>query len=152
MGAAQEAFRAMLRDQVAPRLRSLGFKGSGQTFRLPSETHWALLGFQKSAWSDADRVSFYVNLTAVGRDDWAKGREAWPSLPDHPGANWGLPPMIEAAFAGKYWHSRLGPLIPGGLDRAWVVSAGEDTHEVARAVVAHIEEFAVPAMRDRMTS
>jgi hypothetical protein len=108
-----------------------------------------LLGFQKSAWSDKSRISFYVNLTVVGRDEWARGREAWPNLPGQPGANWDLSPMMAPAFPG-YWHSRLGFLMPGGRDRAWDVSVNEDTGDVARVVVAEIAEFAVPAMRERM--
>ena len=34
--------------------------------------HWALLGFQKSAWSDRQRLTFTVNLTVVARQVWAK--------------------------------------------------------------------------------
>jgi hypothetical protein len=146
---AQETFKTMLRDQVAPQLRSLGFKGSGQNFALPSETHWALLGFQKSAWSDTNKVSFYINLTVVGREDWEKGREAWPNVPERPGANWDLSPLMESAFVG-YWHTRLGFLMPGGRGRIWTVSADDDPRDVAEAVVAEIVEFAIPAMRERI--
>jgi hypothetical protein len=56
----------MLRDEIAPELRAAGFKGSRQSFDLPSESHWAVLGFQKSAWSDRQRVTFTVNLRGSG--------------------------------------------------------------------------------------
>jgi hypothetical protein len=142
----------MLRDDVAPRLRALGFTGSGQNFALPSATHWALLGFQKSDFSDRGRVAFTINLTVVGREAWEQGsRDAWPAQPVRPpGANWGLPPMLEEVFRGAYWHSRIGLVMPGSRDRWWNVLADADNGDVAVAVVAEIEEFALPAMRERM--
>ena len=141
----------MLRDEIAPQLRSLGLKGSGQNFYLPSESHWALLGFQKSQWSDASRVSFTVNLTIVGHEDWVTGRAAWPNLPERPRATWGLPPMMKSAFA-DYWHTRIGSLMPSGRDQWWDVTADARTSDIADAVVADIREFAVPAMLERMTA
>lgn len=36
---AQEAFIRMLKEEIAPALRRLGFKGSGQRFELRSDTH-----------------------------------------------------------------------------------------------------------------
>jgi hypothetical protein len=44
METAQNTFKRMMREQVAPKLRVLGFKGSGQKFVLASDSHWALLG------------------------------------------------------------------------------------------------------------
>ena len=140
----------MLRDRVAPELRKLGFVGSGQNFALPSESHWALLGFQRSAWSSAESVDFTINLTVVSRDAWEKGREQWPTLPERPGANWGLSPMMEPAFGGAYWHSRIGDVMPGRRDRWWKIASDADAADVTYAVVAEIREFAVPAMRERM--
>ena len=66
---AQEAFVKMMKEEIAPALRRLGFKGSGQRYELPSPTHWALLGFQKSAYSDSPEVRFTVNVTIAGRDE-----------------------------------------------------------------------------------
>jgi hypothetical protein len=151
VGTAQDTFKAMLRDLVAPELRSLGFKGSGQNFSLPNDSHWALLGFQKSDFSHRDEISFTINLTVVRRDEWERGHaKAWPSRPVRPpGANWGLSPMLEADFGGAYWHERIGSLMPGGRDRWWTVADDEDTRDLAAVVVAEIDEFAIPAMRER---
>ena len=74
---AQEMFRAMVRDQVAPALRDLGFKGSGQVYLLPSETHWAMLSFQKSASSDAASVRFAVNFDVTTKQEWEHRRRAF---------------------------------------------------------------------------
>jgi hypothetical protein len=61
---AQQAFASMAKNEIAPQLRELGFKGSGQKFRLPSETHLLSLDFQRSAWNDILAVSFTINLGA----------------------------------------------------------------------------------------
>ncbi len=45
---AQEQYRIMINGVISPALRSLGLKGSGGRYELPSVTHWALLDFQKS--------------------------------------------------------------------------------------------------------
>lgn len=137
----------MLRDELAPRLRSLGFKGSGQTYALPSDSHWAVLGFQKSAFSDARTVSFTVNASVVGREEWETARATSPRLPSRPPANTRFPPTIAPA---GYWHGRIGLLMPGRLDRWWKVDAESDTADIAEAVVADIREFVIPAMRERM--
>ena len=41
---AQETYGEMLKALVAPGLRAMGFKGSGQNYRVPSDDYWALLG------------------------------------------------------------------------------------------------------------
>ena len=65
VSSAQEIFAAMLRDELAPRLRQLGFKGSRQAFLLPDDHRWIQIGFQKSAWSDAGSVRFTANVTVA---------------------------------------------------------------------------------------
>jgi Domain of unknown function (DUF4304) len=53
---AQEAFTMMVKEQIAPALRELGFKGSGQRFTLPDDEHWALIGLQKFTWSNREAM------------------------------------------------------------------------------------------------
>jgi len=74
---AQDVFRATMRDEIAPALRELGFKGSGQVYLLPSETHWAMLSFQKSASSDAAGVRFAVNFDVTTKQEWEHRRRAF---------------------------------------------------------------------------
>jgi hypothetical protein len=140
----------MLRDEIAPALRASGLKGSGQRFVVPSESHWALLGFQKSAWSDRQRLTFTVNLTVVAHDVWANARQRLPQLPEQPGANWGLPPNMKSALDTGYWHARIGDLMPGNLDRWWELRATEDYTAVAAETVEAIRTYAIPEMRKRL--
>jgi uncharacterized protein DUF4304 len=91
MPTAQEAYKEMLKTAIAPGLRSSGFKGSGQNYRLPSDHYWAMLGFQKSTSSDAGRVRFTVNVLVVSRSKWDAVRAESPHLPERPTATtfWG---------------------------------------------------------------
>src|SRR5712691_6087251 len=96
----------MLREDVAPSLRRLGLKGSGQVYTIPSSTHWAIVAFQKSAYSDADLVRFTLNLTVARKDEWAAAyAEKQPVIGRRPMPNTYVP-------VGSSWHSRIGHLMP----------------------------------------
>jgi hypothetical protein len=138
---AQTTYAAMVKTEIAPRLRALGFKGSGQVFQLPDEDHWAMIGFQKSTSSDAARVKFTVNVLVVTRAAWVARRAEAPYLGERPSPN---------VHAGGGWWRRIGELLPDRGDLWWQVESGADTSELAAAVLWAIEDFALPAMRDRM--
>ncbi len=48
----------------------MGFKGGGQEFVLPDDQHWALLGIQRSRWSDSKGLEFTIQLTVANRKTW----------------------------------------------------------------------------------
>jgi hypothetical protein len=69
-----------VREQLGPLLRSEGFRGSGQSWRLAHPSGNAALGyFQRSRWNTADRVEFVINLTVASKVgwDWKRSRERW---------------------------------------------------------------------------
>jgi hypothetical protein len=105
---AQDTYREMMKTQVAPALRGLGFKGSGQNYELPVAGHWAMLGFQKSAWSDASALRFTVNVLVVSRAAWEKARSERSYVPARPTANrlWG---DFETHRRAPPWRAR--PLV-----------------------------------------
>ena len=70
---AQDEFRGVLRDLVSPALRSAGLKGSGGRYQMPSQSCFALVGFQRSHWSTGSAVQFTVNLMVVSREVWNSG-------------------------------------------------------------------------------
>ena len=70
---AQDRYRAMLRDEIAPALRRRGFTGSGTAYVLPDDTHWLQVGFQSSRWNAADAARFTVNLSIADKAAWARG-------------------------------------------------------------------------------
>src|SRR5690349_1207537 len=113
----------MMRDDVAPALRRLRLKGSGQAYTLPSETHWAVIGFQKFTWSNADRVEFTINLTVARKDEWAAAYEESPWLGKRPAPN---------VSGGPAWWERIGGLMPGESgDAVWAVEPGAPVEPVA---------------------
>lgn len=128
----------MMRDEVAPRLRALGFKGSGQRFTLPSETHWAFVGFQRSAWSDRTALRFTINLTVVSKEEWKRARADHSYLGERPQAN--------AAAGGPAWDERIGFLMPERRDHWWSMGAGEPSEGVAAGVIDAVERFALPEL------
>jgi hypothetical protein len=139
---AQEAFAMMVKEQIAPALRELGFRGSGQRFTLPEKEHWALIGLQKFTWSDRDEVEFTANVTVARRAVWEEERAKSPHLPKQPSAN---------IFYGTYvWQRRIGALAPGGEERTWRVSPDRPTDAVADDFVATVHDYALPAMRKEM--
>ena len=140
---AQEAFTKMLRQEVAPALRRLGFKGSGQRYELPSETHWVVIGFQKFTWSDQRRVEFTVNVTVVDRDEWDRARAERPYLTAKPSAS---------VYEDVGWEQRIAALVPDRTDGdlTWIVTAGAPTEPVAGDVVALIADHVLPAVRHRI--
>ena len=138
---AQDAFARMMKHEIAPALRRLGFKGSGQRYELPWEAGWAILGFQKSTSSGAERVKFTINVTVVSGDEWARARKERPYLPERPSAN---------TYEDVGWETRVGALIPGaGGDRWWSVSADSPTEPVAAEAVEAVKEYVLPPMRAR---
>jgi hypothetical protein len=144
---AQETFAAMLRDEVAPALRKLGLKGSGQRYELPSDDYWAIVGFQKSKWSDAAEVAFTLNLTVASRRGCAEARATHPHLPERPSPT----RTLYGAGVDKWiWQSRIGLLLPDRNDRWWDVTAGQDTRALATELIDIIRDRALPAMRERM--
>jgi hypothetical protein len=136
---AQETFSRMLRELVAPALRDLGFKGSGQVFELPAEGAWALLGFQKSVGSHKGEVKFTINLVVAQKEKWAAARQERPYLPVRPSAN--------AKYGSYAWCQRIGSVHPRRKDHWWRLSADSDGRALAHEVVDWIARYALPAFR-----
>ncbi|WP_262055993.1 DUF4304 domain-containing protein [Streptomyces sp. STR69] len=141
---AQEAFTTLMRARIAPGLRALGFKGSGQTYELPHLESWALIGFQKSAHSTAGRVEFTLNVTVADKLGWARARRHQPHLPARPSPN--------TVYGPAAWHSRIGQLLPAKRDTWWTISATTDPGPVARGVITAVTEYALPAIREQRRS
>ena len=134
----------MMRAQIAPALRSLGLKGSGQSYAIPSDDYWALVGFQKSGASSAAAVKFTVNLQVQPRDAWARAYNERPWMGVKPSPN------TIAGVEGGWW-SRIGQLLPDAEDHWWWIEPDRPTEPVADEVIAAIRDYGLPEMRRRMT-
>lgn len=132
---ATDRYKRMLRDEVAPVLRRMGFQGSGPNFRLPDAEEYLLLSFQASTSSTADEVKFTVNLAVINKADWEAQQQAW----------WGRPSATTQGPIGEY--ERLGILMPDGDDIWWQISAHSETADASADVCAAIRTTGIPALR-----
>ena len=127
----------MLRDEIAPALRAAGMQRAGTTYSMPSASHWALLGFQRSTGNTAHRMKFTVNCKVVRRDAWDVAYAHKPYIGRQPKPN---------RFGGVGWQSRIGQLLPSGQDTWWWLEANGESRTVADQVIAAITQTALPAM------
>jgi hypothetical protein len=138
---AQHAFDSMLRYAVRPRLRALGFRGSGSTFTWPSKVAFAHIGVQKSQFSDRDALKFTANVTVANIADWERVRQERPRFPRRPAPN---------TFYGDFiWQRRIGNLTPEGEDLWWWLDADQDWSPVAEEFVRIVEAHVLPELMAR---
>lgn len=138
---AQGKYNAMMKDVVSPGLRDLGFKGgAGRGFIYPSETHYLLVGFQKSAYSSVDSVSFCVNLLVHSKKEWEQARQELEFLPKVPSPN--------TRYPVSGWAARLEDVTPEGFPHWFDITNDTDTMAIADTVVTAIGDYALPALLD----
>jgi len=118
---AQDGYRRILREHVAPALRELGFRGapSRGNFRYETSTHAAEVRFRKSSGSTRQQVRFWVLLHAT---------------------------EIESEQA--YWDRSLDDLARDwGHSGNWIIHAGNTIEPVAGEVVHSLRSHAWPAIQ-----
>jgi hypothetical protein len=133
-------YRSVVRELIAPGLRSLGLCGSGTTFTLPDESMWLLVGFQSHRnLTGSDIPNFTINLTRAEKAAWERMREDRPWYPPVPPAG----AMVPAESI------RIGHLIPVDnhhSDRWWLIDDGRRArirdHPVAGPLM--LAEFGSP--------
>jgi hypothetical protein len=135
---ARDKFAAMLKERVAPALREMGFKGSGQHYHQPVPGHYALLGFQKMRFGTRHDVRFTINLLACAYDEWTALVESNP--------HYGPKPLLGAHYEEPVWSERVGFLMPEPHDHWWHVLDDTDTEALGDEVVAVLREYGVPAL------
>lgn len=120
----------MVRDQIWPALKALGFKRTRYNFHRAVGRNWEVVNLQKSAYSDRDDLRFTVNL-AVGldrtRDDrWAEGKR---------------PPEYKCQL-----RMRIGDLLngPDSRDLWWDLDRETDHAQLGDAVVSSITTYGLP--------
>lgn len=141
---AQEVYVALLAERVSPALRSLGLTGSGGRYSLASDSHWALIGFQRSRFSDRREVSFTINLLVVSRDDWTALAAGRPEVGDRPHAG--------THYGGPVENIRIGKLLPSGEDTWWRIGPRDQIDGIAREIMTSLTDFAVPWLRSRLVA
>jgi hypothetical protein len=135
-----EATKVAIRELVGPALRAEGFKGSGSTWNLSSESgDFAVVNVQRSQYNQGSEVRFVVNLAIVPKP-WMENR--------HP-EDLGVRPVKE--YYGL-WRDRLHPSPSSthsteGADRWWLVRDSQSADAAATDVVEQLRLTAVPKLR-----
>jgi Domain of unknown function (DUF4304) len=137
----QRVYTGLINAAFAPALRGVGLRGSGGRFELPSVCYWAQLGFQRSAYSSGDQLSFTINLSVISRDEWTRQSTAKPFLGKHP-----TPSTRYGAWAKT---ARIGQLTPGGEDKWWCILRGADAAVVRDDALHDLLTYAVPWLRQQ---
>lgn len=140
---AQDIYKAMIKDTISPALRDLGFKGSGGRYSIDSDESWSLLGFQKSAYSDAAQIQFTINLAVVHRSAWNELRAEFPYFPEKPTAQLGT---------GRVGHTqRIAFLKPGVTTDEWYsLVADSDPADIVEQVLHDVREYGLPWLQLKM--
>jgi hypothetical protein len=130
-----------MKDRIAPRLRECGLKGSGQNYYLPSKSHWALIGFQKSMFSDYSELKFTVNLYVVNKNDWENARKEKSYFPVKP------TPTTKWVIG---WERRIGFLLPERCDHWWSMENNSNLDMISDQVVEFMVKYALPAVNEQL--
>jgi hypothetical protein len=126
----QDKFKELLKA-LAPFLKGHGYTRRGQTFRTRRDGNWGVINFQRGRYAE---LKFTVNLAVFSQtidkfyQEW--GKEVPPE--------WGY----------DHWRKRIGSLLPGGLDKWWVINDRTELPELIEELnaalplgVAEIEKY-----------
>ena len=80
---AQDAFLRLLQE-VGPRLRELGFQGSGTGWRHSDADRYLCLVFIRFRSSTAVASTFYLTASIIAKEHWEQLRAEDPGLPSQP--------------------------------------------------------------------
>ena len=131
----QDRYAAMVKEQISPGMRRLGFTGTAGRYELASPSHWLLVGLQKSSGSSPLGVKFTVNVCAISFTDWMRMSARQPRLGARPSAYYLHDPPARSA--------RIGQLM-GGDDHWWRLDPATDPAAIAAEVLDAVSTFAVP--------
>jgi len=162
---AQQTYRRMLRDGMAPALRQMGFKGSGAHYRFPDETYEAGLIVRKWSYSTKEVAYFDVGwfvrhpptmdaYNSAPRDARSDGKPTagyyGESLED---LVWRRDNLFEEFRQSGYTVNRPGWWeMPTGTRISpwfgwWSLPAGGPIEPLAQTVIKAIRELGLPAIQ-----
>ncbi|KGM03533.1 DUF4304 domain-containing protein [Cellulomonas cellasea] len=133
----------MLRTSVAPALRELGLRGSGQSYRLTNAGgDHALLGIQKSVASSRSAALLTVNLAYFPGADWDAA---------HAAGQVAARPTASARWIPSGWQTRIGLLVDEPHDHWLTVRSPADVSVVSAHLLALVRDLALPQLTARLT-
>ena len=163
MAGTRARFASMLKEHIAPSLREMGFKGSGQRYTFPHPAAHVSLGFDRShLWTDPEHVCFRLMMSIVGLDEWEAARAERPDLPVRPRPYEG-PPAKQFIGIGlprdRHWWvlaseaSGLDASPPRAGSRVVTVPGpivSKDEVDLARQVLDAIRDHVIPRIQEEL--
>jgi hypothetical protein len=131
----KDVFKQMMRDEVAPELRRLGFTGSGVNYTLPHPELYLLLHFQAEDADEPGSLMVTINISMMNKVEYEEGRQSF--FPRRPTA---------ASLFPLGRQFRIGALM-GHVDKWWEISADQPTETTSSQLVNAVEEFALPELQ-----
>ena len=118
---AQDKFKELLKA-LLPFLKGYGYSRRRQIFRTRLGNNWGMISFQKSRYNTNSQVEFTINLEVCLQ-----------ALSDiYPGWKKDTPP--EHGYG--HWRRRIGFLLPGRLDKWWVIDASTELPDLVEELEA----------------
>ena len=116
--------------ELAPRLKSLGFRKNARNFRRATPASLQLVNIQGSAWNSPDSARFTVNFGV-----WfpAAAEAVGEALRER------APPEYQC-----HVRSRIGTLSPDGRDLWWEIAQTEQVPSVATDIAATVVQLGMP--------
>ncbi len=134
---ARDLIGSIIKSQIAPVLRSLGFRKETRLWTRPAGETAQLVGLQASPWSVEDEGSFTFNLGVH-----------WPTSYDDVICE-GWPRSANPGFC--VFYRRIGELLHPPGDKWWKVNRSSKLDEVGQNALQSVIEFGLPEL-DRFNS
>jgi hypothetical protein len=139
---AQEVFKTMLRQQIAPALREMGFKGSGNNYQMSREGYRIQIELQRSKWSTRDSVQFDANVSVRHPPTVELFNEANQRARQQGKAMENL---------GWNFHPRLSQLArPNTTQFSWIVRPNEPSEPVAHDFIEAVRNRFLPVIEEEI--
>jgi hypothetical protein len=132
---AQEQFRQFLKTEIAPELRAEGFRGRLPTLLCESESHTALVNFQKRSDSSRESVLFTVNLGVASK-------RLLPYVRAYKGQS--------LTWGDCQWTERLNRLSPTPRDEWWTLDCVTDIDQLGEEIRGLLLGIAIPHLKSLM--
>jgi hypothetical protein len=127
-----------MRTEIAPWLRTAGFRGSGNNFALRRDDDWRVMTiFQRSRWNNRDSVRFDVNVIVLHPPTLEVFREANLEAKE-------MERELELPEPGNF-SARLSQLRPERTPHfPWLVNPHKPTKPTSEDVILCIRDYFLP--------
>jgi hypothetical protein len=142
---AQDVFKMMLQQQIAPALREMGFKGSGNSYKMSRDDYRIEIQLQRSKWSTRDSIQFDANVSVLHSPTIELFNEANRRARQQAKA------IESMGGGGGGFHDRLNSLARrNALGFPWIVRPDEPSEPVAHDFIEAVRDYFLPVIEEEV--